>query len=189
MKRRTAAAAALGVLVLTGCGNPAGSTEGDTAMSLTGTCTVSAPGNPRAIISETSLQQALGSGSYAVSGVLSVDQRGVPSNGHCDFTPADRTSLELVTVGLASSTDPEFTAARSTMKNDARVRKLPDGDGYVLPETGQDGDGKPTKAARAVLFEGDRMVVVALKVPGEGVNATTEAPRLAKEAATQLRQP
>jgi hypothetical protein len=138
-------------------------------MHITGGCTVKGQQrSPADIVSAEAVSALLGNGAYAMSGALSVDGKGRPTDGSCGITPAGRETLPLLTIGVAASFDSSFKAARQTMRSDPRIPRLSGVDGYVIPDPSMDGDGKRVTGARVVTFEPDRMVVVRVLAPGDG---------------------
>jgi hypothetical protein len=159
-------------------------------MHITGGCTVKGQQrSPADIVSAEAVSALLGHGAYSMSGALSVDGKGRPTDGSCGITPAGRETLPLLTIGVAASFDSSFKAARQTMRSDPRITRLSGVDGYVIPDPSMDGDGKRVTGARVVTFEPDRMVVVRVLAPGDGVDVVKATPAPAADVTRHLSQP
>ena len=160
------------------------------AMSISGGCTVRGrQQSPENIVSTQAVSALLGKGAYAMRGSLSVDGKGRATDGSCDITPSGRETLPLLSIGVAASFGSTYKAARETVRSDPRTTTLSGVDGYVIPDPGMDGEGKRVTGARVVMFEPDRMVVVRVFVPGNGVDAVKATPATAADVVRHLSQP
>ena len=187
--RCAVASAALSLATMTACSDAA-HPAGRDAMHIAGGCTVKGQQrSPADLVSTEAVSALLGKGAYAMSGSLSVDGRGRPTDGSCTITPAGRATLPLLTIGVAAPFDSTFKAARETMRSDPRITRLSGVDGYVIPDPSMDGDGQRVTGARVVTFEPDRMVVVRVLVPADGVDAVKATPATAADVSRHLSRP